>query len=158
MAFYRLVALLSSSHGSILLCTARRIGTDDMGSVSPMENSPFRECLSNIALLDDGADGYAFFKPRASKAEAPWVQGEKVSMMACVQRGLCRYKSLRDLTQGTQFKHRWKTTDIVSTCMADYQTATSATLYTLGNTYRAAQIVPFLGTIMQDSVLLPHLK
>eukprot|EP00929_Paragymnodinium_shiwhaense_P077427 TRINITY_DN3986_c0_g4_i1.p1 TRINITY_DN3986_c0_g4~~TRINITY_DN3986_c0_g4_i1.p1 ORF type:complete len:259 (-),score=16.44 TRINITY_DN3986_c0_g4_i1:307-1083(-) len=149
MAFYLLVALLCVSHGSILSCTAHRIGTNATASISPMDYSPFRACLSNVALLADGADGYAFFKPRASKAGAPWVDGGKVSMMACVRRGLCTYKSVRELTQGTQFKLRWKTSEIVSTCMADYQEATSATLYTLGNVHRAASFVPFLGSIMQ---------
>eukprot|EP00929_Paragymnodinium_shiwhaense_P077421 TRINITY_DN3986_c0_g1_i1.p1 TRINITY_DN3986_c0_g1~~TRINITY_DN3986_c0_g1_i1.p1 ORF type:complete len:247 (-),score=19.61 TRINITY_DN3986_c0_g1_i1:222-962(-) len=149
MAFYRLVALLSSSHGSILLCTAHGIGTDATASVSPMDNNRFRVCLRRVVLLHHGPAGYAFFEPRASKAKAPWVLGEKVSMNTCVERGLCTYRRLRDLTQGTQFKIEWKTGDIVSTCMADYQAAISATLYTLGNTHRAVQIVPFLGAIME---------
>lgn len=119
-----------------------------LSSISPMESSPFRACLDGIALLEDSKDGYAFFQPKASTADAPWVNGEQMSMLSCIKKGFCEYPSIKELTTGTMFKSNWKTSDVVSACFSDYRTAANATLYTLGNVHKGVQLIPFLGGIM----------
>jgi hypothetical protein len=119
----------------------------DSSSHSPMANSNFRSCLKASALLEDGNAGYAFFKASASSHKAPFVEDKPVSMMTCVEMGLCD-KPSPDLTHGSMFKSEWSTAEIVETCFADYRSAADATLYTLGNVHKGVQFVPFLGNIM----------
>eukprot|EP00930_Biecheleria_cincta_P049696 TRINITY_DN34896_c0_g1_i1.p1 TRINITY_DN34896_c0_g1~~TRINITY_DN34896_c0_g1_i1.p1 ORF type:complete len:335 (-),score=46.71 TRINITY_DN34896_c0_g1_i1:20-955(-) len=99
------------------------------GLQSMMEDTSFRQCMHQNPYLDDGPQGYSFFRKASN--------GKNMSMKLCVEALLCN-DSANTLMGSSPWKHDWLTAQLVDKCFQLYKSGATPALIAGGALYTTA--------------------